>query len=213
MAGPESTYLCTAAVPILTLLFGSVCLQETNSNAKRNTSEIQDAKGSDRPPGSKSYLALLLDPECCLLAGSLGLYEFMNYPPMNSVSILFMKERLKWGPLEAGRFASGHALAVFTGSMLSGRLFALFGKHYVSMTNLLTSLAFLMWAKASNGWSLVASLLPLSLGTGVLKSVAEANNWTRSAVVVWCGDSCRLEVLTSFKRIQQPFNRTIGDER
>lgn len=163
-AGPESTYLCTAGVPILTLLFGSFCLQETN-NAKKNNHEIQGAKASNLA-GSKSYLGLLLDPECCLLAGALGLYEFMNYPPMNSVSILFMKERLNWGPLQAGRFASGHALAVFTGSLLAGRLIQVFGKYYVSLTNVLTALAFFMWAKANNGWSLVASLLPLSFGTG-----------------------------------------------
>ena len=79
-----------------------------------------------------------------------------------------MKERLNWGPLQAGRFASGHALAVFTGSLLAGRLIQVFGKYYVSLTNVLTALAFFMWAKANSGWSLVASLLPLSFGTGAL---------------------------------------------
>ncbi|CAK9048756.1 unnamed protein product [Durusdinium trenchii] len=101
-AGPQSTYLFTAAVPLLSLAFASVCLRETNANKKDYS-----AASNPKTLGSKSVFALLLDPECCLLAAALGLYEFMNYPPMNSVSILFMKERLKWGPLEAGRFASG----------------------------------------------------------------------------------------------------------
>lgn len=165
-AGPESTYLCTAAVPIMSLLFASVCLRETNKNIKQDV-PIREATIKEKPSASKSYLKLLSDPECCLLAGALGLYEFMNYPPLNSVSILFMKERFHWGPLEAGRFASGHALAVFSGSLLAGRLIQVFGKQlYVSLTNLLTAVAFLTWATASNGWSLVASLLPLSFGTG-----------------------------------------------
>lgn len=81
-----------------------------------------------------------------------------------------MKERLKWGPLEAGRFASGHALAVFSGSLCAGRLIKVFGKQlYVSITNLLTALAFLSWGTANNSWRLVASLLPLALGTGTLQ--------------------------------------------
>eukprot|EP00434_Breviolum_minutum_P021615 symbB.v1.2.019078.t1/scaffold1542.1/size112718/13 len=165
-AGPESTYLCTAAVPMMSLLFASVCLRETNKNIKQDV-PIREATIKEKPSASKSYLKLLSDPECCLLAGALGLYEFMNYPPLNSVSILFMKERFNWGPLEAGRFASGHALAVFSGSLLAGRLIQVFGKQlYVSLTNLFTAVAFLTWATASNGWSLVASLLPLSFGTG-----------------------------------------------
>lgn len=158
--------MCTAAVPIMSLLFASVCLRETNKNIKQDV-PIREATIKEKPSASKSYLKLLSDPECCLLAGALGLYEFMNYPPLNSVSILFMKERFNWGPLEAGRFASGHALAVFSGSLLAGRLIQVFGKQlYVSLTNLLTAVAFLTWATASNGWSLVASLLPLSFGTG-----------------------------------------------
>jgi len=161
-AGPQSTYLFTAAVPLLSLAFASVCLRETNANKKDYS-----AASNPKTLGSKSVFALLLDPECCLLAAALGLYEFMNYPPMNSVSILFMKERLKWGPLEAGRFASGHALAVFSGSLCAGRLIKVFGKQlYVSITNLLTALAFLSWGTANNSWRLVASLLPLALGTG-----------------------------------------------
>ena len=87
-----------------------------------------------------------------------------------------MKERLNWGPLQAGRFASGHALAVFTGSLLAGRLIQVFGKYYVSLTNVLTALAFFMWAKANNGWSLVASLLPLSFGTGAVGDIPHNNS-------------------------------------
>ena len=49
----------------------------------------------------KSHFSLLLDPECFLLAGALGLYEFMTYPPMNSVAILFMKERTEKDVLPA----------------------------------------------------------------------------------------------------------------
>ena len=39
------------------------------------------------------------------------------------------QERLGWGPLQAGRFASGHALAVFSGSLLAGRRGVLFGSR------------------------------------------------------------------------------------
>ncbi|CAJ1337171.1 unnamed protein product, partial [Effrenium voratum] len=159
-AGPQSTYLATAAVPMMSLLFASLCLPETHR--QRTTAALENKKEA-----KKSHFSLLLDPECFLLAGALGLYEFMTYPPMNSVAILFMKERLGWGPLQAGRFASGHALAVFSGSLLAGRLIRVLGKQlYVSMANMLTALAFFLWATARSGPQLIACLLPLALGTG-----------------------------------------------
>ncbi|CAE7263106.1 tetA [Symbiodinium microadriaticum] len=173
-AGPRSTYLCTAAAPLLSLAFASACLPETNRDVKdsKASGEPGSVPTSPKTPtargGKKSaYTTLLLDPECCLLAGVLGMYEFLNYAPLNSVAILFMKERLNWGPLEAGRFASGHALAGFCGSMLAGELIQFFGKRlYVSVTNLLTGVAYATWAVSKTGPSLIACLLPLSVGTG-----------------------------------------------
>ncbi|CAE7291228.1 tetA [Symbiodinium sp. CCMP2456] len=173
-AGPRSTYLCTAVAPLLSLAFASACLPETNRDVKdcKASGEPGSVPTSPKTPtargGKKSaYTTLLLDPECCLLAGVLGMYEFLNYAPLNSVAILFMKERLNWGPLEAGRFASGHALAGFCGSMLAGELIQFFGKRlYVSVTNLLTGVAYATWAVSKTGPSLIACLLPLSFGTG-----------------------------------------------
>ena len=67
----------------------------------------------------------------------------MQILPKSSTLNLFLhcnpEERHNWGPLEAGRFASGHALAGFCGNMLAGRLLQFLGKRlYVTVTNLLT---------------------------------------------------------------------------
>mmetsp|Transcript_62216 Transcript_62216/g.111562 ORF Transcript_62216/g.111562 Transcript_62216/m.111562 type:complete len:299 (+) Transcript_62216:3-899(+) len=171
--GPRSTYLCTAAAPLFSLVFAAAYLPESHPEIKARHAAKTQVRGSSagsagQRNGNRSvYTTLLLDPECFLLGGALGLYEFMNYPAMNSVSILFMKERLNWGPLEAGRFASGHALAGFCGQLFAGRLIQFFGKRlYVTVTNLLTSLAYFTWATAKTGPSLIACLLPLAFGTG-----------------------------------------------
>ena len=169
-AGPRSTYLCTAAAPLFSLAFAAACLPETNAEIKDGRPS-RDGQSSCSVPDGKTrsaYRTLLLDPESLLIGGALGLYEFLNYAPLNSVAILFMKERLNWGPLEAGRFASGHALAGFCASMLARRLMQFFGKRlYVSVTNLLTSVAYATWAVSKTGPSLIACLLPLSFsGTG-----------------------------------------------
>jgi len=168
-AGPRSTYLCTAAAPLFSLAFAAACLPETNAEIKDGRPS-RDGQSSCSVPDGKTrsaYRTLLLDPESLLIGGALGLYEFLNYAPLNSVAILFMKERLNWGPLEAGRFASGHALAGFCASMLARRLMQFFGKRlYVSVTNLLTSVAYATWAVSKTGPSLIACLLPLSVGTG-----------------------------------------------
>eukprot|EP00439_Symbiodinium_sp_Y106_P076094 s563_g15.t1 len=170
-AGPRSTYLCTAAAPLFSLAFAAACLPETNAEIKdgRPSRDVQGSCSVTTDGKTRSaYRTLLRDPESLLIGGALGLYEFLNYAPLNSVAILFMKERLNWGPLEAGRFASGHALAGFCASMLAKTLMQFFGKRlYVSITNLLTSVAYATWAVSKTGPSLIACLLPLSFsGTG-----------------------------------------------
>merc|ERR1712190_454383 len=107
------------------------------------------------------------DPQCALLALAIGAYEFMQYPPISTVSILFMKERLGWGPLQAGRFASAISSTVFVGSMIAGRLIKKLGATtQVSLAHCCTSLAYFTWGTASSGKQMLLSLLPMILGAG-----------------------------------------------
>mmetsp|Transcript_85696 Transcript_85696/g.239500 ORF Transcript_85696/g.239500 Transcript_85696/m.239500 type:complete len:474 (+) Transcript_85696:62-1483(+) len=188
-AGPQSTYVVTAAIPMMCFAYLSACLPETNRGTASSNKALQGRPQGEATPTEASAAAtpvapakrsgafrtVFCDPECCLLAATLGLYEFMTYPPMNTVSIFFMKERLGWGPLQAGRFASGVALSTFSGSMLAAwvklaieRIVgdALGGKLFVSLAHCLTSLAYVLWGTAQTGRQMVACLLPLALGAG-----------------------------------------------
>ena len=103
----RSTYLYTAAAPLFSLLFAAAFLPETNPEIKDGWPSKQNGQSSEgavAKSGKKSaYATLLLDPECFLIGGALGLYEFLNYAPMNSVAILFMKD---WVALQGSQLES-----------------------------------------------------------------------------------------------------------
>lgn len=196
-SGPESTYVVTAAIPLVCFAVVSALLPETNRGRK-----LLRETDAEKPRETLRILLrrILADPECCCLALALGLYEFMNYAPMNSVSILFMKARLNWGPLQAGRFASGVALAAFTGSMLSSRLVRALGSSlYVTFANCSTILAYLMWGSAAGSGMMLGCLVPLALGSGsqavvltrfVQRAVQLGLSRGEAASVIQCMGAC-----------------------
>mmetsp|Transcript_160431 Transcript_160431/g.514922 ORF Transcript_160431/g.514922 Transcript_160431/m.514922 type:complete len:347 (-) Transcript_160431:116-1156(-) len=186
-AGPQTTYVLTAAVPLACFAYLSAMLPETHPGVRGKQQALADrhassaggaaaaaavAAAQDVKPAKKggAFRTVFSDPQCCLLVGTLSLYEFMNYAPLNTVSILFMKERLNWGPLHAGRFASGLALALFSGSLLVGRIRKLLGEGrerlYVTMAHCMTALAYMLWGTAGSARGMIACLLPMALGAG-----------------------------------------------
>ncbi|CAE8652516.1 unnamed protein product, partial [Polarella glacialis] len=174
--GPGSTYAVTAVIPMICFAFISAFLPESSSvgagppsepckaeatprNDETAPTTITTTSNADAAPAARAksspFRTLLRDPECCLLAATLGMYEFMNYAPMNSISILFMKERFQWGALQAGRFASGVSLAVFSGSLLAARLIKALGPK-----------AYVLWGTAESARGMMGCLIPMALGTG-----------------------------------------------
>mmetsp|Transcript_100070 Transcript_100070/g.173730 ORF Transcript_100070/g.173730 Transcript_100070/m.173730 type:complete len:424 (+) Transcript_100070:65-1336(+) len=168
--GPATTYIITGLIPATSFLVLGGMLSETHPAFKAGA-KIEDAPatGTAAPVKveKKGFGVLLNDPKCCFQALTLGFYEFMTYPPISTVSILFMKERLSWGPLEAGRFSAGHALAVFMGSMISSRLQGIIGKKlYVTLAHCSMSVAYAIWGSATNSTNMLLSLVPMALGSG-----------------------------------------------
>lgn len=176
--GPESTYTVIAGIPAVVFGYLSCSLPETHSEVKKrnvlgagkldeaqNNHPVSDvsvptAKGGD-------LNVLLRDPESFLLALTLGLYEFMQYPGLAIVGNLFMKDRLQFGPLQQGRFSSAFGLAVFTGSTLAGLLIDKLGPaRHVTFAHCCTGIAYLLWGTANTGARLFSSLVPLSFGMG-----------------------------------------------
>ncbi|CAE8652514.1 unnamed protein product [Polarella glacialis] len=67
-------------------------------------------------------------------------------------------ERFQWGALQAGRFASGVSLAVFSGSLLAARLIKALGPK-----------AYVLWGTAASARGMMGCLIPMALGTGRYK--------------------------------------------
>mmetsp|Transcript_27442 Transcript_27442/g.68728 ORF Transcript_27442/g.68728 Transcript_27442/m.68728 type:complete len:389 (+) Transcript_27442:41-1207(+) len=172
-AGPAYTYVITAAVPLMCLAYLRALLPETNPSItclpeKTVGKGLAPAVCPTRATSNKgAFCTVFSDPKCCLLALALALSEFTNYAPINSVSILFMKKRLGWGPLQAGRFASGVALATFSGAMLMKRIRGAFGDRLgVTLAHCSTALGYLLWGSASSARGMIACLFPMALGSG-----------------------------------------------
>lgn len=176
--GPESTFKVIAGIPAVVFAFIAYSLSETHPELRKHKA-IRDAKSEklqDRPCASSvptpkakggAIKTLLCDSESCLLALILGLYEFMQYPGLATVSNLFMKDRMHFGPLQQGRFSSAFGLAIFMGSTFAGRLIDTLGSaRHVSFAHFCTGIAYLLWGTAASGMGMVASLFPLALGTG-----------------------------------------------
>jgi len=186
-AGPQSTYVLTAMIPAACFAVLGQSLVETHPELKKaGPKPVMDgpagqaapapapaagSSGAAAPakpkPKAGAFRTLLGDPECCLLALTIGGYEFMQWPPISTVSLLLMKERLGWGPLQAGRFSSAISSTVFVGSMLAARLIKQLGaRTQVSLAHCCTSIAYLLWGTASTGQQMVLSLFPMILGAG-----------------------------------------------
>jgi len=179
-AGPQSTYVLTALIPIACFAVLGQTLRETHPELTKAASKPGSSAAPGAAAGAKKggeeakakpkagpFKTLLSDPECCLLALTIGGYEFMQWPPISTVSLLLMKERLGWGPLQAGRFSSAISSTVFVGSMLAARLIKQLGAStQVSLAHCCTSIAYLIWGTASTGQQMLLSLFPMILGAG-----------------------------------------------
>jgi hypothetical protein len=178
-AGPRITYVVTALIPATAFFVLGATMGESHpklkAGAKAEKSEALLKTDSAKIPGEKKkspFVTLLTDPRACCLAATLGLYDFMTYPPMSTVAIMFMKEILGWGPLQAGRYAAGHGLAVFTGSLMSTRIQKVLGKSlYVTFAHCSMSLGYLLWGTATNSTKMMASLIPMAFGSGAKEIV------------------------------------------
>jgi len=164
--GPRVTYSITAAMPAAAFLALSATMSESHQGVKTGQSQQSDSNTVATTEKAKSpFITLLGDMKAVSAAVCVGLYEFMTYPAISTVAIMFMKEQLSWGPLQAGRYAAGHALAVFTGSLVSTKLQKLVGRtSYVSMAHLSMSLAYMLWGTASTTQRMLLSLFPMALG-------------------------------------------------
>eukprot|EP00931_Biecheleriopsis_adriatica_P072909 TRINITY_DN47291_c0_g1_i1.p1 TRINITY_DN47291_c0_g1~~TRINITY_DN47291_c0_g1_i1.p1 ORF type:complete len:433 (+),score=41.93 TRINITY_DN47291_c0_g1_i1:53-1351(+) len=166
--GPRITYSITAAVPAATFLVLAATMSESHQRVKAGQSQESDSNSVTITGKAKSpFITLLGDIKAVSAVVCIGLYEFMSYPAISTVAIMFMKDRLSWGPLQAGRYAAGHALAVFTGSLMSTKIQNLVGKTpYVTLAHLSMSLAYLLWGTASTAQRMLISLFPMALGSG-----------------------------------------------
>lgn len=183
--GPATTYIVTGLIPASCFLILGGVLGETHPTLKAGTKTADaSATGASAAPAKvekKGFAVLLNDPKCIFQAVTLGFYEFMTYPPLSTAAILLMKERLSWGPLQAGRFSAGHALAVFMGSICSSRLQGVLGKKlYVTFAHCSMSLAYAIWGAATNSTTMLMSLVPMALGSGA-KEIMMTNFVKRAA--------------------------------
>lgn len=189
-AGPRMTYVVTALIPATAFFILGATMGESHPKLKlRGKAEEKSEDKHNKQPvkpttvvAKKSpFKTLLSDPRACCLAATLGLYDFMTYPAISTVAIMFMKEKLNWGPLQAGRYAAGHGLAVFTGSLMSTHIQRALGKNlYVTFAHSSMSLGYFLWGTASSSTRMLASLIPMAFGSGA-KEVIMTNFIKRAA--------------------------------
>lgn len=174
--GAESVFKIIAAIPAMAFALLAYKLPETHPEMKQNVGHPQ-AKLGDAPAdvvakpseqkATSTTRAILRDRECLLLAVTLSLYEFMQYPVLSTMATLVMKDRFGWGPLQAGRFSSAFGVAVFVGSTCAGRLVELLGpRRHVTFAHWCTCLAYFLWGTATSGKAAYVSLLALAMGKG-----------------------------------------------
>jgi MFS family permease len=187
-AGPRMTYVVTALIPATAFFILGSTMSESHPKLKlggKAKSEDNDGKqvvkASPSAAKKSPFKTLLTDYRACCLAATLGLYDFMTYPAISTVAIMFMKEKLNWGPLQAGRYAAGHGVAVFAGSLMSTHIQRVLGKNlYVTFAHCSMSLGYLLWGTATSSTKMLASLVPMAFGSGA-KEVIMTNFIKRAA--------------------------------
>ncbi len=159
-------FFAAGSLALLNLLYGWFVLPESLPAERRRAF----AWSSANPVRSLRGLARLegVGPLVAVIACS-GLAQFVLY----TTWVLYTTFKFGWGPLENGwSLAAVGVVSVVVQGLLLGRLLKLLSARRLAVLGLLSStLAYLLWGAASEGWMMFAVIFVNLLGATVAASI------------------------------------------
>jgi DHA1 family tetracycline resistance protein-like MFS transporter len=159
-------FFAAGSLALLNLLYGWLVLPESLPVARRravswkSANPVSSLRGLARLKGAGLLVAVI---------GCSGLAQFVLY----TTWVLYTTFKFGWGPLENGwsLAAVGVVSAVVQGLLL-GRLLRRFSARRLAVLGLVSStLAYVMWGAASEGWMMFAVIFVNLLGATVSASI------------------------------------------
>lgn len=176
--GPVATYILGIIGGVVANVNIMFRMPETNIATSDKKSQQASAGTSDSP--TKALRVMLSDPEALPLSILVGLEQLTHYPQFSDVGTFLFRDRLQWDPASIGRFVATYGTAQFAGNQCTGYLVKRFGPDVqASLSHLGLTLGFLLWANATKTSTMIATLLPLTLGFG-RGSVAQSKAISRA---------------------------------
>ena len=159
-------FFVAGGLALLNLLYGCYVLPESLPPAQRRRFEWRAANpvASLRTLAQLKGVGLLVGVIACA-----GLAQFVMY----TTWVLYTTFKFGWGPLENGwsLFATGVASAIVQGLLL-GRLLKRFSPQRLAVAGLVSStLAYVLWGAATQGWMMYAIVFLNLLGFTVTASI------------------------------------------
>jgi DHA1 family tetracycline resistance protein-like MFS transporter len=159
-------FLAAGSLALLNLLYGYFVLPESLPAARRRAFAWKAAN----PASSMRGLAQLkgAGPLVAVIVCS-GLAQFVLY----TTWVLYTTFKFGWGPLENGwSLAAVGIVSVVVQGLLLGRLLRWFSPRRLAVLGLVSStLAYLLWGAATEGWMMFAVIFVNLLGTTVAASI------------------------------------------
>ncbi len=159
-------FFAAASLALLNLLYGYFVLPESLPADRRRPFSWSSAN----PVSALRGVAQLKGAGLLVVViGCSGLAQFVLY----STWVLYTTFKFGWGPLENGwSLAAVGIVSVVAQGLLLGRLLKRFGPRRLAVLGLLSSsLAYLLWGAASEGWMLFAIIFLNLLGATVSASI------------------------------------------
>jgi MFS transporter, DHA1 family, tetracycline resistance protein len=159
-------FLAAGSLALLNLLYGYFVLPESLPAERRRAfhwkaaNPVSSLRGLAQLKGARPLVAVI----ACT-----GLAQFVLY----TCWVLYTTFKFGWGPLENGwSLAAVGIVSVIVQGLLLGRLLRLFSPQRLAVLGLVSStLAYLMWGAATQGWMMFAVIFVNLLGATVAASV------------------------------------------
>jgi DHA1 family tetracycline resistance protein-like MFS transporter len=159
-------FVAAGSLALLNLLYGYFVLPESLPADRRrpfswsSANPVSALRGVARLKGAGLLVVVI---------GCSGLAQFVLY----STWVLYTTFKFGWGPLENGwSLAAVGIVSVVAQGLLLGRLIKRFGPRRLAVFGLLSStLTYLLWGVASEGWMLFAIIFLNLLGATVAASI------------------------------------------
>jgi DHA1 family tetracycline resistance protein-like MFS transporter len=159
-------FLAAGSLALVNLLYGVFVLPESLPADRRRAFSLKSAN----PVSSLRGLAQLkgAGPLVAVIACS-GLAQFVLY----TTWVLYTTFKFGWGPLENGwSLAAVGVVSAIVQGLLLGRLLRRFSPRRLAVLGLLSStLAYLLWGAATQGWMMFAIIFVNLLGATVTASI------------------------------------------